>query len=255
MQCAEARSLADSFVAGELPTQTSHRILRHLDTCAACRADVQIRRRTRADLRQAFLREPELAPSPELTTRLREHLRRHARAMEPRSRRRPFMRWTAAAAACVLACTGLLWVYQAVLSDTLIAAAVGDHRHCTLPKDGPLSFADTALQQPAYRRLEALPQTISSVRGEEIVVLHRHVCVYGRRRFVHLMLRHRGERLSLVVSGAADQPSDPFRAARIDGMNVVTFRSGAVTLFVIGELSFTDLRAIATLVEQHLRQS
>ena len=254
MQCAEAGRLLDSFVVGELPTQTNRQIIRHLDTCAACRADIRNRRRTRAALRAAFLRSPELAPSAEFTARLREDLRRHAISTTQQGRRRAFMRWTAAAAACLFACVGLLWAYQAVLGDTLLAEAVGDHRHCTLPRDGPLSFPDAALQQPA-RRLEALPRTISTAPGEDVVVLHRHVCMYGRRRFVHLVMRHRGERVSLVVSGAANRAPAQLRAARVDGMNVVSFRSGEVTLFVIGELSSTDLRSIAALVQQHLRQS
>jgi anti-sigma factor RsiW len=255
MQCAEARRLADSYVAGELLTETGHQILRHLDTCADCRADVENRRRLRESLRRAFHRAPELAPSSEFTARVRDVLRSRPAAMPPPARRRPLLRWTAAAAACLVACAGLLWVYQAVLGDTLLAAAVGDHRYCTLPKDGPLSFDAVALQQPAYRRLEALPRTISSAPGAEVLVLDRHVCVYGSRRFVHLVLRYRGERFSLVVSAARDPQSAQFGAARVDGMNVVTFRSGSLTLFVVGELSPTDLQSIATLIEQQLRQA
>lgn len=213
------------------------------------------RRRVAEALRRAFHRAPELAPSPELTARVRDVLRSHSAAVPPQVRRRPFIRWAAAAAACLVACAGLLWVYQVVLGDTLIAAAVGDHRYCALPKDGPLSFDAVALQQPAYRRLEGLPQTMSSVPGAEVLVLDRHVCVYGDRRFVHLVLGYRGERLSLVVSADKDPVSAQFGTARVDGMNVVTFRSGSLTLFVVGELSHTDLQTIATLIDQQLRQA
>lgn len=255
MQCAEARRLADSFVAGELPAETRHQLLRHLDTCAGCRADVQDRRRTRDRLRQAFVRAPELAPAPELTARVRESLRRQSLAVRPQDRRRSFRRWIAAAAACVFACAGLLWVYQAALGDTLMAAAVGDHRYCAQPGNAPPLREATALEEAAYRRLEAVPRTISPVPGDDIVVIERHVCLHGGRRFVHLVLRRRGERLSLVVSAAADRAPAQFRTARVDGMNVVAFRSGTLTLFVIGELSSTDLRAVATVVERHLRQT
>jgi anti-sigma factor RsiW len=256
MQCAEARQLFDSYLAGELQMDASHEVLRHLDLCAACRAEVQDRRRLNEGLRRAFHRSPELAASPEFTARLRDNLRDRASVMQPPvSRRRPFMRWAAAAAACLVACAGLLWAYQAMLGDTLIAAAVGDHSYCALPTDGPLSIEATALQQPAYRRLEAVPQTMSAVAGSEVLVLDRHVCVYGGRRFVHLVLRHRGERLSLVVSADRNSLPAQFGAARVDGMNVVSFRSGPLTLFVVGELSLTDLQAIATLIDQQLRQA
>lgn len=170
-------------------------------------------------------------------------------------RRRAFFRSLAAAAAFVVVCTGLLWTYQAVLGEALIAAAVGDHRYCALPTDGPLTLDAAVLQWPAYRRLEILPETIAASTDAEIHVLDRHFCVYGGRQFAHLVLRYGDRRVSLVVSGTAEAAHARPGTADVDGLHVVTFRSGALTLFVVGDLPLTDLQTIATLIDQHLQQS
>jgi len=209
----------------------------------------------REHLRRAFDRAPGLAPAPELTSRLRDVLRRESISTTRQVRRPVFFRSLAAAAAFVLICTGLLWTYQAVLGEALIAAAVGDHRYCALPTDGPLTL-DAAVQQwPAYRRLEILPETIAAPTHAEIHVLDRHFCVYGGRQFAHLVLDYRGKRISLVVSATAEAAHARPGAADVDGLSVVTFRSGSLTLFVVGELPRIDLQTIATLIGQYLRQS
>ena len=44
MECRDVREMADSFLGEELLTETNHEILRHLDTCPVCRADLAGRR-------------------------------------------------------------------------------------------------------------------------------------------------------------------------------------------------------------------
>ena len=255
MRCADARRLADSFLAGELLTETNDQILAHLETCAGCRTDVDRRRRLRDTLRHAFLATSELASSPELTDRLRDRLRSQPALVAPRASRHIVPAWATAAAACIIACVGLLWAYQAVFSDTLIAAAVGDHSYCTLPREEPFTLEAAALQQPLYRRLEALAPTATTLSGSEVRIVDRHLCFFRGRQFVHLVLQYRDQRASLVVSTSTDRSLSQFASARVDGMNVVTFRSSSLTMFVVGELQPTDLQAIATLIEQQLRQA
>ena len=40
MQCREVRELADSFLSEQLLVETNHEIVRHLETCPDCRADI-----------------------------------------------------------------------------------------------------------------------------------------------------------------------------------------------------------------------
>ena len=65
MECRNVRELADSFLAEELLTETNHDILRHLEGCPVCRADLAARRALREGVRGAFHRSTDLAPSRE----------------------------------------------------------------------------------------------------------------------------------------------------------------------------------------------
>ena len=56
MQCRDVRELADSFLSEQLLVETNHELLRHLDTCPDCRADMAGRRALRDGLRAAFAR-------------------------------------------------------------------------------------------------------------------------------------------------------------------------------------------------------
>ena len=71
MECRDVRELADSFLAEELLTETNHEILRHLDTCPACREDLEARRALLLAVQRAFRNARDLGPSdPDY---LREH--------------------------------------------------------------------------------------------------------------------------------------------------------------------------------------
>ena len=43
--CARARGLLDSFLDGELLVETNYEILKHIERCAACSADLEARAR------------------------------------------------------------------------------------------------------------------------------------------------------------------------------------------------------------------
>ena len=55
MQCRDVRELADSFLSEQLLVETNHELLRHLETCPDCRADIAGRRALRDGLRAAFV--------------------------------------------------------------------------------------------------------------------------------------------------------------------------------------------------------
>src|SRR6185437_7169429 len=102
MECRDVRELADSFLAEELLTETSHELLRHLDTCPVCRADLDARRTVREGVQRAFQRAPGLAPSPEFVSQLRGKLQ-DASGKGAARRHAMFRGWWALAATVLLA--------------------------------------------------------------------------------------------------------------------------------------------------------
>ena len=108
MQCREFREIADSYLGEELLVETNHEVLRHLDTCAACRAELEERRQLRTRVKAAFAADSSLQPQDEFVARLSSELRHSARQREGG---RPWWRLGALAAGliAVLAGGGLAW--------------------------------------------------------------------------------------------------------------------------------------------------
>ena len=162
MTCRDVRELADSFLAEELLTETNHEILRHLETCPVCRADLAARRELREGLRRAFQQAPDLGPSPAFLANLRATL--ETAAHKPARRGIRFQGWWVLAATVLLAvAVGFLYGGREWLSaaGALARAAVGDHRNCALQfrlAERPITLEEAARRYgDVYRVLETLP--------------------------------------------------------------------------------------------------
>ena len=149
MECRDVREMADSFLGEELLTETNHEILRHLETCPVCRADLAARRALRAAVQRAFHHTRDLDPSPEFMAHLRTTLRDASHTVTaPRGIR--FQGWWALAATVLLAIAlgvayrGRDWI---TATGALARAAVGDHRNCALQfrlAEKPISLEEAA---------------------------------------------------------------------------------------------------------------
>jgi hypothetical protein len=263
MECRDVREMADSFLAEELLTETNHEILRHLETCPACRADLAARRSLREGVRRAFQRSHELDPTPEFVTLLRASLRQRAHHA-PAHRGIRFHGWWALAATILLAVAlglayrGRDWI---TATATLARAAVGDHRNCALQfhlAEQPISLEEAAQRYgAAYRVLETLPPTDVMTAVGPAHVLERHSCVYGGRRFAHIVFQYRGEKVSLLVTAAERNvrvalPGEalPYvtSAGRIDDMSVMSFRAASHMVFLAGDVAEADLMSLASTI-------
>jgi anti-sigma factor RsiW len=267
MECRDVRELADSFLAEELLTETNHEILRHVETCPVCRADLAARRALRDQVRQAFQGAHDLDPNPEFMTQLRTRLQDTAQQGLARRGLR-FQGWWALAATVLLAVAlGLAYRGRDWISATgaLARAAVGDHRNCALQfrlAEKPISLEEAAQRYgAAYRVLENLPATDITTAVGPAHVLDRHSCVYGGRRFAHIVFEYRGERVSLLVT--AVEGSAPLAlpgealphvtsAGRIDNMPVVSFRASRQMVFFAGDVAQGDLMKLADAVAEPL---
>ncbi len=257
MTCRDVRELADSFLCEELLTETNHEILRHLEACPSCRAEIDARRRLRGTLRTAFDRAPELQPAGEFADRLRDRLREAS----ARGHRSSIFsgRWLALAAGLLLA-AGLgvaIVLNSSSAAKALARDAIGDHRNCALKfrlARTPVPLEEAAERfDSAYRvLLNAPPDDISTPEGSARVV-ERHSCEYGAHRFGHVILRYRGRVVSLLVTNdgttAGRDAVDPHVIGRpVDGLSVVSVTGSRHAVVLVSDLDQDALTQLARAV-------
>ncbi len=276
MTCRDVRGLADSFLCDELLTETNHEILRHLDTCPSCRAEIEARRRLRGALHAAFDRAPDLQARAEFAAELREHLR-EAAAHGHRSRTIS-RRWFALAAGVALAVglTGAVFLMDrsmfgnrsSATTEALVRDAIGDHRNCALKfrlERRPVPLEDAARSDSAFRLLLDTPPDDISTPGGPAHVVERHACIYDARRFGHVVIRYRGRVVSLLMT-ATDALGTIDNAAAIpqpigrpiDGLSVVAVSGTHHAILLVGDLDSAELtqlsRAVSTPLAQRLAE-
>src|SRR5689334_16445302 len=103
MQCSEVRELLESHLGQELMVETTHELIRHLDSCPDCLAELEARPQLRAALRQAFTSSEALRPRPDFGTEVTARLR----TTPARSS------------------SGHLWRWEALAASLLIVASLG----------------------------------------------------------------------------------------------------------------------------------
>ena len=257
MQCRDVRELADSFLSEQLLVETNHELLRHLETCPDCRADLADRRAIRDGLRGAFARAEELAAAAGADGGTAgETPTSSAREI---SRRSVLQSWWALAAGLVLAAGGG-WFVRCSSSRSRLASAArdaaGDHQNCAVRfnlAERPIPLEDAGRRYGApYAALATFEPP--AVDGP-LELLERHSCVYQGRRFGHVVFRYRGALTSLLVTDGA-----PPAAAELEpndaGLAVASLPAGRFLGFVVADLDRRDvLRLAQTLAEplsQHL---
>src|SRR6516225_6621347 len=226
--CARIRRYVDSYINNELLVETNHEVLRHLETCPACAAEVESSTRIKARLKSAV--QGQSVPE-DLQTRVRAALRDDSRTSIA------WTRWASAAAAVLVVAAGL-WVelprwtrpplpsladrhgqdvfiqkVSASLSAVL-KVGLGDHIHCSIfrkyPKDPPSVEEMAQKLGPAYQDLVPL---VKARVPEEYRIILAHQCGYQGRRVVHLTLTNGSSLLSLVIT--RKQPGESMQALTV----------------------------------------
>jgi anti-sigma factor RsiW len=282
MQCREFREIADSYLGEELLVETNHEILRHLDTCAACRAELEERRHLRSRVKAAFAADSSLQPQDEFVARLSNELRHSARQREGR----PWWRLGALAAGLValLAGGGLAWRASAERSWLPIHRALperavrhiardaaGDHRDCALHfrlSEAPISLEDASHRYgEVYRALASAITPGRDDAQQPFEVVESHSCVYKGRRVAHIVLRSRGKLVSVVIAERGPASVVTGNQAQIagnggvvslrdvDGFNTAFFTAPHHIVFVVSALNQDENLAVAKAVAPSLSQT
>jgi len=262
MNCRDFRDVADSFLSDELLTETNHEILQHLDTCPSCRAEMAIRRELRGSLQAAFDRAPDLQPPPDFAARLRERTRL---AAADAGRDGSFSRRWLMLAAGVLLTAGLAGaiVRNRVTTpvDALARDAIGDHWNCALKNRKvrtPVPLEEAAQRfDSVYRVLLKAPPDEVSTPGGPVRVVDRHSCMFGTRRFGHVILEYRQHVVSLLVTTDDERPdgvalppdvAPQLHGAAVSGLSVASVRGGRHAVLLVSDLDGRELTQLSTTV-------
>jgi anti-sigma factor RsiW len=258
MKCADVRAMAESYLAGELPVDTSHAIITHLERCAGCQTELQARTALRQTLREAFRTSAELAPDPRFTSQVLEVVKKE-RAGAARRFLKP-VHWLAIAAAAALLISatwqlvGMKWP-SGHLADLieLVAHATGDHRDCALHHalaEAPISLEEAARRySPVYAALREAVADSALVRSGDVEVFGAHWCVFKGRRFAHVVVRRRGHVVSILLTPVdrahSVEPAHVDACPSSDGFRVACFRARGHAGFVVSDLTDGENLALA----------
>jgi anti-sigma factor RsiW len=249
--CRETRELADPFLSDQLLVETTHEIVRHLETCAACRDEFAARRTLRTKLQSAVAASAELAPRPGFGAALAARLR-PAPAAAVMTRRAWMESWWAAAAALVALVGGGLFARDRVRRSrlaTLVASAAGDHQNCAIRfnlRERPIPLEEAAKRyDPAYASLATL-EPPANLPEAPATILDRHSCVFEGRRFGHVVFRYNDHIVSLLVTnGSGLSGETPVLVPNDSTLRVASFESGSHAVFVVSDLPERDTLAVA----------
>jgi Putative zinc-finger len=271
--CEKIRRYMDSYISNELLVETNHEVLRHLEACPSCSAEVEARSRVKTRLKAAV--ESQSVPV-DLQVKIREQIR------QPESR--PVVtatrtRWAMAAAAAVVLTAGV-WVTRTRtglpdLADrqaqnafiqrvsqtvsTVLRVGLGDHIHCSVfrkyPKKAPSLEQMAESMGPAYK---GLVQLVKASVPDQYRIIMAHQCGYGGRRFVHVTLSDGSKLISLVI--ARKEPGESMETlsptvrrsgvalyqAATDRYEVAGFEAKQYLAFVVSDLSSTNNLQLAS---------
>ena len=266
--CEKTLRYLDAYISNELTVETNHDVVRHLEACPACSAELDTRTRLRSRLKVAVKAQ---SVPPELQVRIREQIRASGSGnwLNLKWLSGGRWRWTGAVAAGLVVAAGL-WVnqmpermpaltdrpgqntYIARVSANLAAVlkvGLGDHIHCSIfrkyPKEPPPIEKMEGELGPTYAGL--LPVVRAAVpQGYRVIMAHR--CSYAGRHFIHFTLEKDGSLLSLVVarkesgeslanlSRATESSGIPIYQSVAGRYEVAGFEAGDYFAYVVSEL-------------------
>ena len=259
MQCRDVRELLDAYLGDQLLVETTNDVVRHLETCPACRGELDGRRRLRARLQSAFAGAVDLAPTPHFLNGVDARLRIDT---APLMTRRNWLRsWGAAAAATVTAISGGLIARSAARRSRLAELArnaAGDHQNCAIKfnlSERPIPLEEAARRyDPAFASFTTLTAPTGLPNGA-VELLERHSCVYEGRRFAHVVFRYAGHVVSLLVTGGTESIGSSPALLPSDGpLQVASFSTGRHVVFVVSDLSAQDTSRFAQAIVEPVSQ-
>lgn len=260
MECRDARELLDSFIGEELLVETNHELLRHLAACPECSAELEGRRRIRSGLQQAFSRSRDLQVRPEFVNEVTTRL--HAPS-QPAARQHWQIRWFAIAASLLVVVGAGTYLLRTRISEVTRLAA-GDHQNCAVKfalQEKPISLEEASQRyDAAYGQLVTTPPDTVRTAAGVLRIADRHSCVFGGRRFGHVVFRMDDHLVSVLMTrDESDRPSkEDVRhlswLPRMNGLGMASLHTSGHVVYIVSDLQNSDFRVVAQALAQPVSQ-
>ena len=275
MQCSDFREIADSYLSDELLIETNHDVIRHLESCAQCRAELAARCDLRHELQTKFNQSAELRVpdgfAESLRTSLKEQAIHRPGIVIPR------LAYVGIAAALLIAIGfGLLTVQRWRVSRresaawaSLTNSATGDHRECALEHKLKSTIMTLTEAGRVYDRAYASVADQTSLQASlppGAQLLDAHSCAFAGRRFAHLVVKYHDQVASIVIArndatakAPTPRPGDFAAAFTSDSYQVAAFQTANHVIFVVSSLNDTDnvtiARSVSPLLDKQIRSA
>jgi hypothetical protein len=148
--------------------------------------------------------------------------------------------------------------------NELISLAVGDHENCAVKynlKEDPITLDEAATKFGAYNKdLDTVMMTAfkadpnAKVSGD-IEFVESHSCVYEGRRFAHVVVKHNGKMVSVLMTDT-DLPGEGYdvKTAIYDGaVGAAGFLAGHHAVFVVSQLAESENIMLADVLAPAIR--
>ncbi|MBA2495271.1 MAG: zf-HC2 domain-containing protein [Acidobacteria bacterium] len=274
MKCQDFREIIDSYLCDELLTETNHEVLRHLEACANCRGVIESRRILRTRMKSAVKNSPQFQIRDGFYNSLCAQLKQSAIAAE--SPKNLFwtrdLSWMALAASLIITFGLGFWFFQTQPENlspidvaqinneaqkvSLADFAVGDHQNCAVKYNLAEEPVEINLASAQYADLrQAVLTPLQNAAQYEF--LESHTCKYQGRNFTHLVFRHQGKTVSILLTDLQNYPAlknDEVAKIASNGYQIARFDVKNKAVFVVSDLSEQENSATAKILENPLKQ-
>ena len=274
MKCQDFRELIDSYLSDELLTETNHDVLRHLEECANCRREIEVRRDLLLRLRSAVKNSPQFQIRDEFSRNLRARLKQSSAPKnifwsKPSS-------WMAVAAVFILTLGLGFWFLQngnpasSEVARTnenqqsifLEKVALGDHQNCAVKYNLTEDPVDIDLASAKFADVrQAVLQPLQNAT-DKYEFLESHVCKYQGQVFTHIVFKRQGKTVSVLLTDLRNYQAlknEEIIKIAASGYQLAHFDTKSKAVFIVSDLPPRENSAIAEIlvnpVRQHLSDS
>jgi anti-sigma factor RsiW len=251
--CGKVRGYLDSYLSNELLVETNHEVLRHLEGCPQCTAELSTRTRVRTGL-QAAVRGSSVPDGLEA---------RVQRAVRAQNRRTRAGLYTMAVAATVIIGLAIVNLTRAKSGpeEAILGKAAGrlalvlnvglrDHLHCAVFR----KYDKASVQlSPEFADLARL---VKAKLTGDFRIIQGHRCTAGGRQYIHLIVTHGDKLLSLILTRkrSGESLSAGIYQEGVDRFQVVGFESHDYLVYVISDLDAQQNLQLAANIAPAVRE-